>query len=413
MKTRSERSTAASCEHITREQVPAPRSSRSKRRVSDYDRFSHERNAVLITGGAGFIGTNLADRLLSDGRRVIIYDNLSRRGSESNLSWLFAKHGPRLGFEQGDTRNFGALRAVVKQASTVFHFAAQVAVTDSLVNPRFDFDVNAGGTLHLLEAIRELANPPALLFTSTNKVYGALADLELYTKDRRYWPSGKGASPHGISETRCLDFHSPYGCSKGAADQYILDYARTFHLPALVFRMSCIYGPHQNGTEDQGWVAHFLIRANERGAISVYGDGMQVRDLLFVDDLVDAFGLAMRSIECTAGQAFNIGGGPQNSASLLELLALIEEVRNEPCRVLFGEWRHADQRYYVSDTRKFHSQTGWAPRVSVREGIPLLQAWLAQRQGFEAPASGDLSRGHEPITTGARNHFSLELSEGN
>ena len=410
MKTDRQQSTTASCTHIGTQHVS--HSSRSRRRVSASDRLSHKRDAVLITGGAGFIGTNLADRLLSDGHRVIIYDNLSRRGSESNLSWLFAKHGSLLEFERGDTRNFGALQAVIKHAAMVFHFAAQVAVTGSLVDPLFDFDVNARGTLHLLEAIRELPNPPALLFTSTNKVYGALADLELYAKDRRYCPAGNG-SPHGISETRCLDFHSPYGCSKGAADQYILDYARTFHLPAQVFRMSCIYGPHQNGTEDQGWVAHFLIRANERGAISIYGDGMQVRDLLFVDDLLDAFELAMRSIERTAGHAFNIGGGPQNSASLLELLALIEEVRNEPCRVLFGEWRHADQRYYISDTRKFRSLTGWTPRVSVREGIDSLQAWLARRQSFDLASIGDLSRSHEPPAMSARSQFSLELPEGN
>jgi len=339
---------------------------------------------VLITGGAGFIGANLADRLLSAGQRVLIFDNLSRRGSEINLSWLSAKHGPLLQFERNDVRNSRAIRTAVQSASVVFHFAAQVAVTESLINPQNDFDVNAGGTLQVLEAMRELSDPPALLFTSTNKVYGALADLDLCCNDLRYSPAGGKALCNGINEQRNLDFHSPYGCSKGAADQYILDYARTFRLPAVVFRMSCIYGPHQNGTEDQGWVAHFLGRALDRTAIQVYGDGKQVRDLLYVKDLLNAFELAINNIELTAGQAFNIGGGPQNAISLLELLELIRNMRGEPCRVEFNEWRHADQRYYVSDTRKFQEVTGWTPRVRVADGLEMLRGWLEQRRSERA-----------------------------
>ena len=338
---------------------------------------------VLITGGAGFIGTNLADRLLTDGHRVLVYDNLSRRGSEANLSWLIAKHGARVRFEQRDVRDGAALEKAVRHAFGVFHFAAQVAVTDSLVNPQDDFDINAHGTLELLEAIRQTWNPPILLFTSTNKVYGALPDIELRKDGRHYAPKKREFLKNGVSERRPLDFCSPYGCSKGAADQYVLDYARSFHLPALVFRMSCIYGPHQNGTEDQGWVAHFLIRANQRAAIRIFGDGMQVRDLLFVEDLVDAFLRATRRIECTAGNAFNIGGGARNAVSLLELLELIQQVRGERCRIDFGDWRHGDQRYYVSDTRKFASVTGWSPRVSVREGVELLHNWLTNRSDTE------------------------------
>lgn len=342
---------------------------------------------VLITGGAGFIGTNLADRLATSGQKVFILDNLSRRGSEINLAWLTSKHGSLIQFEKGDVRNPSAVRRVVRNASVVFHFAAQVAVTSSLESPRFDFEVNAGGTLQLLEAIRGLPDPPVLLFTSTNKVYGTLADIDLDSNHLRYVPANDALIASGVSERRNLDFHSPYGCSKGAADQYILDYARTFGLPAVVFRMSCIYGPHQNGTEDQGWVAHFLIRAMDGAPIQIYGDGKQVRDVLFVDDLVNAFEFAVQHIERTAGQPFNIGGGAEHSISLLELLHLMRDMRLEPTRVHFHDWRHADQRYYVSDTRKFRSLTGWTPCVRVTQGLELLRNWLAQRSDLDALAT--------------------------
>ncbi len=349
------------------------------RETSKRFRLGNWKGQVLITGGAGFIGANLADKLLSAGQKVLLFDNLSRRGSETNLSWLAAKHGSLLEFEDEDVRDFQRLKRAVHGASVVFHLAAQVAVTASLVDPRHDFEVNAGGTLQLLEAIRELPEPPPLLFTSTNKVYGTLADLDLRCNHLRYAPANGKALANGINEQRNLDFHSPYGCSKGAADQYILDYARTFRLPAVVFRMSCIYGPHQNGTEDQGWVAHFLIRATEGASIQIYGDGKQVRDLLYVEDLLNAFDLAIRNVDRTAGNAFNIGGGPQNALSLLELLELIRRMRADPCRVEFNEWRHADQRYYVSDTRKFQSITGWTPRVRVPQGLEALHGWLSRR----------------------------------
>ena len=337
-----------------------------------------EKPFTLITGGAGFIGTNLAERLLRTGKRVLIFDNLSRRGSEANLAWLSARYGGSLEFQHGDVRDYLAVEQAVRRSHTIFHLAAQVAVTSSLTDPRFDFDVNAGGTLQLLEAVRQSSHPPILLFTSTNKVYGKLADLELVGDGQRYSPRNSVAAANGISEKRTLDFHSPYGCSKGASDQYILDYARTFHIPAVVFRMSCIYGPHQNGTEDQGWVAHFLIRANEGEPIRIYGDGMQVRDLLFVEDLLDAFELATSHIEQTAGSAFNIGGGPTNTISLLELLRLMEDMFGLQPRAEFAPWRHADQRYYVSDTRLFHSLMEWKPRIGVREGLQILQRWLTQ-----------------------------------
>jgi CDP-paratose 2-epimerase len=338
---------------------------------------------VLITGGAGFIGTNLAHRLLSAGTPVLIYDDLSRPGVEHNVAWLRQEHGSQLQVEIADIRNAEAVRAAVRSASQVFHFAAQVAVTTSLTDPRHDFEVNVGGTLNLLEALRSRENPPPLLFTSTNKVYGGLSDLPLEKNGSRYQPLD-AALRTGINEERLLDFHSPYGCSKGAADQYVLDYARTFGLPAVVFRMSCIYGPHQMGNEDQGWVAHFLIRAIEGKPIVLYGDGMQVRDLLFVEDLVDAFLLAQANVQTLAGQAFNIGGGLGNTISLLELLELIGRLRGEKQAIRLNDWRPGDQRYYVSDIRKFKAATGWAPKVNVHAGVERLLNWLLESKGLPA-----------------------------
>ncbi|MDB4912253.1 MAG: NAD-dependent epimerase/dehydratase, partial [Gemmatimonadetes bacterium] len=278
--------------------------------------------------------------------------------------------------EVADVRDGEAVRDAVAQARQVFHFAAQVAVTTSLDDPRHDFAVNAGGTLNVLEAIRAQADPPTLVFTSTNKVYGGLADIALERREGRYEPCDPEIREHGVSEARRLDFHSPYGCSKGTADQYVLDYARSYGLKAIVFRMSCIYGPHQFGTEDQGWVAHFLIRAIEGRPIVLYGDGMQVRDILFVDDLVDAFLLAQRNMDPHGGTAFNIGGGAANTTSLLELLRLIERIHGDSPDVAMQGWRTGDQRYYVSDTRRFQQATGWQPRVGVEEGVTRLHNWL-------------------------------------
>jgi CDP-paratose 2-epimerase len=250
-----------------------------------------------------------------------------------------------------------------------------VAVTTSLVNPTHDFDVNARGTLNVLEAIRQRTTPPPLVFTSTNKVYGGLTDIAL-VNGSRYEPADMSLRAAGISEARPLDFHSPYGCSKGTADQYILDYARTFGLPAVVFRMSCIYGPHQCGTEDQGWVAHFIVQSIEGRPIVIYGDGEQVRDVLFIDDLVDAFLTATTHIDHVHGQAFNIGGGPRNTTSLLELLELIERMHGRRPAVSFEEWRPGDQRYYVSNIGKFHDATGWTPKMSFADGAGCLYRWL-------------------------------------
>jgi len=342
----------------------------------------HNKNSnnrpVLITGGAGFIGTNLAHRLLSEGRPVLIYDNLSRAGVEQNLAWLRAEHGELVQFQLGDTRNRELLRKAVQDASQIFHFAAQVAVTTSLDDPTDDFDINARGTLNLLEAMRTLDEPPPLIFTSTNKVYGEMRDVALRVENGRYQPENEQIREYGFSEERCLHFHSPYGCSKGCAEQYVLDYARTFGMRTAVFRMSCIYGLHQFGTEDQGWVAHFLIRALKGEPITIYGDGRQVRDVLFVNDLVEAFLRAQENIDSLSGQAFNIGGGPRNTISLLELLEIIAELRGKKCDVRFDAWRSADQQYYVSDTRRFSVATGWTQQVGVREGVGNLYQWLKE-----------------------------------
>src|SRR6266542_2530052 len=271
------------------------------------------------------------------------------------------------------------LRGAVEGAAAIFHCAAQVAVTTSLVDPVLDFEVNARGTLNFLEAARREDPPPFVLFTSTNKVYGALEDVALVDVGARYVPVDP-ALRRGISEARGLAFHSPYGCSKGAAEQYVLDWAHTYRVPATVFRMSCVYGPRQFGIEDQGWVAHFIIQAIQGRSLTLYGDGKQVRDVLFVDDLVDAFLLARERGREVAGRAFNLGGGAANTTSLLELIDLLAELRGVRPRVVFDDWRVADQRWYVSDPSAFSRLTGWSARTSVREGVTRLHAWLAEQQ---------------------------------
>jgi CDP-paratose 2-epimerase len=358
---------------------------------------SKRERPVVITGGAGFIGTNLASRLLSQGQNVLLYDNLSRPGVERNLRWLQQTYGNRVEVEVADVRNAYTLRRALRNASGVFHFAAQVAVTTSLSNPGHDFEVNALGTLNVLEALRNLDHPVPIVFTSTNKVYGGLEDIELSCPDGAYRPVDAQLQESGVSEARPLDLHSPYGCSKGSADQYVIDYARTFGIPAVVFRMSCIYGPHQMGTEDQGWVAHFLIRALDNQPITLYGDGLQVRDVLFVEDLIDAFELARANIAALSGQAFNMGGGPRNTLSLLKLLDFIEQIHGNRPKHTFEAWRPGDQRYYVSNTGKFREATGWAPKVDPRSGVERLYEWLksAQAEGtltFAAPIARRVAR---------------------
>lgn len=342
--------------------------------------FARRDGPVLVTGGAGFVGANLADHFAAAGREVIVFDNLSRAGVAENLAWLQARHGRRIRAVIADLRDRAALGAAVADAAAVFHFAAQVAVTTSLVDPIEDFEVNARGTLNLLEALRACAAPPPLLFSSTNKVYGHLDEVALAEQKTRYAPVDP-ARRAGIDESQPLALYSPYGCSKGAADQYVLDYARIYGLPAVVFRMSCIYGPRQFGTEDQGWVAHFLLSALAGAPITIYGDGKQVRDILFVADLVEAFVRALAEIETLRGRAFNIGGGPENAVSLREMLALIRRRTGQTVRLCYAAARPGDQLYYVSDIRAFAAATGWRPAVGPEEGLARLCEWLRPRVG--------------------------------
>jgi len=354
---------------------------------------------TLITGGAGFVGANLAHRLLSEGHRVLVFDNLSRPGVERNLDWLQQNHATGLDVAVADICDAAAVERAVARADHVFHFAAQVAVTTSLVNPREDFAVNALGTLNVLEAARAQPVPPSVLMTSTNKVYGGLEDVELKLEGQRYGPVVAEIASHGISEARPLDFHSPYGCSKGTADQYVHDYARSYGMKTVVFRMSCIYGQRQFGTEDQGWVAHFLLRALDGEPITLFGDGKQVRDILFVDDLVDAFVLAERNIGKLAGAAFNIGGGPRNVISLLDLLDQIEVLEGRRPETAHEDWRTGDQRYYVSDTRRFEAATGWRPAVDARHGIERLHQWLREMRA--QPSTARKSGQRRPVLAAA------------
>jgi len=335
---------------------------------------------ILITGGAGFIGSNLADRLAAEGHSVIVYDALSRPGVERNLRWLQDRHHNRIEAIIGDIRDEAAVAQAARRAKAVFHLAAQVAVTTSMVDPRDDFEINIRGTLNVLDALRDTKTP--VIFASTNKVYGDLIDLDFALEDEAYVPTDPRIRDHGIGEDRPLDFHTPYGCSKGAADQYVLDYARSFGIPTAVIRMSCIYGHRQMGTEDQGWVAHFLIRALEGKPITLYGDGHQVRDILDVSNAVETYVHAWQRIDAVSGRAFNLGGGAQNAVSLRQLLAHIGDLIGRPVEIDYSDWRAGDQRYFVADTRAAQAALDLSPKVPWRDGVAALAHWLAEERGF-------------------------------
>lgn len=336
---------------------------------------------TLVTGGAGFVGANLVDSLLRDGHDVTILDMLSRQGSERNLTWLQSRYrNDHLRFFRGDVRDFGALRTAARDAEVIYHLAGQVAVTSSVEGPRADFEINALGTLNVLEAARLNGRRPIVVFASTNKVYGAMEHIAVLERDTRYEYRDL---PHGISESQPLDFYSPYGCSKGAADQYVRDYARIYELRTVVFRMSCIYGPRQFGTEDQGWIAHFMIAARTGRPIVIYGNGKQVRDVLFIDDLVRAFRLAVERIDVTAGEVYNIGGGPSNAISIwAEFGKLLEELKGEEVPVNFDRWRPGDQPCYISDIRKAALHIGWHPQLDKESGIRRLWEWVSSNENL-------------------------------
>lgn len=329
---------------------------------------------IFITGGAGFIGSNSADYFLREGHRVTLYDNLSRPGTPHNLAWLSANHGERLELVRGDVRDFDRLASSLRTADVVIHLAGQVAVTTSVANPRHDFEVNALGTFNLLEAVR-LHNPGAIVLNaSTNKVYGGMTDLRIREEESRY---AYADYPLGIPESFPLDFHSPYGCSKGAADQYVVDYARIYGLKSVTLRQSCIYGPRQFGLEDQGWVAFFVIAAVLDRPLTIFGNGKQVRDILYVDDLVLAYDAVIRHIDRVKGEALNLGGGPANTLSIwAEFEPLLSELRGRPLPVHYGGWRPGDQRVFIADVRKAQEKLGWFPRVSPRDGISRLFDWV-------------------------------------
>lgn len=335
---------------------------------------------TVITGGAGFIGSNLADALLSDGESVTILDNLSRNGVSQNLDWLKGQYGDQLQVVVADIRDSAAIEPVLAKADAVFHFAAQTAVTTSLVDPIEDFDVNARGTINVLEAVRKAGRKAPVIFSSTNKVYGGLDDLRLYELHGQHVPADELIRARGINEDRRLDFCTPYGCSKGVADQYVLDYQRSYDIPTAVLRMSCIYGPRQFGTEDQGWVAHFLIRALRGEGVTIYGDGKQVRDVLHVSDAVAAYKAALANISKVRGRAFNLGGGPKNAVSLNMVLAEIGKLVGRKVEVSHEAWREGDQLYFVAETSRLKAELGWRARVNWHDGLQDLADWLMARE---------------------------------
>ena len=328
----------------------------------------------LITGGAGFIGVNAAAHYAAQGHAVTVLDNLSRRGTRDNLAWLTREH-PAVRAVTADIRtNREILATEAGQCDVIVHLAAQVAVTTSVTDPRTDFEINALGAFNVLEAARMAPRPPIVIYSSTNKVYGGMEDVAVVEDGNRY---RYGTLPQGADEDRPLDFHSPYGCSKGAADQYVRDYARIYGMRTVVMRQSCIYGPHQFGIEDQGWIAWFALRGLFSQPVTVYGDGKQVRDVLYVDDLVAAFEAAIERIDRVSGRVYNIGGGPSYTLSLLELIALIEKMSGEKLKHSFGDWRPGDQRVYISDIRRAQSELGWAPKMRPEPGIERMREWMA------------------------------------
>jgi len=335
----------------------------------------------LVTGGAGFIGSNYVHRLIKRGDKVTIYDNLSRGGARRNLEWLKQEFGEKaFDIVVGDVRDADKIKEAAKDAEVIVHLAGQVAVTTSVIDPRDDFESNALGTFNTLEAARASGKKPIFIYASTNKVYGGMEDVELYEEPTRWRYKDL---VKGCPETQPLDFHSPYGCSKGTGDQYVRDYARMYDLPTVVFRQSCIYGPRQFGIEDQGWVAWFIIAAVMGRAITIYGDGKQVRDILHVDDLMNAYDLAIEKIEIASGQVYNMGGGPNNVMSIwAEFEPKLIKLLGNSIKVARGDWRPGDQRVFYADITKAEKALGWKPKISVDEGVQMLFEWVSKNKNM-------------------------------
>lgn len=362
-----------------------------------------EVRSVTIFGGAGFIGSNLAHSLLTGtDARVHVFDNLSRAGVHHNLEWLrkTAGNSDRLQVTVGDVRDAKLVERAVAQASEIYQFAAQVAVTTSVADPRLDFEVNLAGTFNVLDAARQSGNNPFIAFTSTNKVYGNLGLGDPVICGNRY------AIPEhtGISESQPLDFHSPYGCSKGAADQYVRDFGRIYGLPTVVFRLSCVAGPRQFGTEDQGWLAHFVYSALQGKPVVIYGDGLQVRDVLCVHDLIRAFDAARQNVRTTRAEVYNVGGGLENTTSLLELIDELESLTGQRMECTRSERRVGDQAIYITDNSKITRATGWKPEISLKKTIQLLQEFWKENHGVLST--------HRRASSAAQSSFALatELS---
>jgi CDP-paratose 2-epimerase len=335
----------------------------------------------FITGGAGFIGSNYVQRLLERGEKVTVYDNLSRAGAPRNLAWLKETFGESaFKLIVGDVRDAGLLAVSVREADVIVHLAAQVAVTTSVVKPREDFEINAIGTFNVLETARLNERKPVVIYTSTNKVYGEMEDVRLVEKATRWEYE---SLPFGAPETQPLDFHSPYGCSKGTGDQYVRDYARIYDLPTVVMRQSCIYGPRQFGVEDQGWVAWMVIAAATGRQITIYGDGKQIRDLLHVYDLLDAYDAAIQNKDRVRGKVFNLGGGPGNTMSIwTEFGPMLEKLLGKPIPVARGDWRPGDQKVFVADIRKAEKELGWKPKINVESGVKQLFDWVSANKNL-------------------------------
>lgn len=328
---------------------------------------------TLITGGAGFIGINASKYFAEEGHKVTILDNFFRRGGKSNVDWL-KKQGVKIRIIEADVRDFNAIKKAVAGNDLILHLAGQVAVTSSVKEPRDDFESNLLGTFNILEASRQLTQKPIVFYSSTNKVYGGLEDLKIKELRTRYAFTDL---PNGVSEKRPLDFHSPYGCSKGGADQYVRDYARIYGLRTVVFRQSCIYGPRQFGLEDQGWIAWFIIALTQNKKITIYGNGKQVRDVLYIDDLMDAYNLALKKIEKSKGEIYNIGGGINNSLSIwFEFKPLLEDLFKRNLEVNFDSTRPGDQPIYISDIEKARKELGWRPKIGHEKGIKRLFDWI-------------------------------------